>query len=383
MATTLTTPLSSRVPRPGATFYRPELDVLRFFAFFAVFLCHTLYFPMDHFMGRHIPMWIAKLQISVARGGQYGVDLFFALSAYLITELLLRERDARGSIDTRSFYVRRILRIWPLYYFFVGLCVVIPFLNPRHEFTLRYLIGFIFLAGNWVFVAFGYPYFAGIPLWSVSVEEQFYLLWPLIVRKLSVRGIGIVALVMIVAANLTRITMLLVHSGAWNIWINTFARLDPMAAGILLAVFLRGRVPKLSIAARILLLVACTAGIGVTGHFSAGWGDGTPWAGILISYPFIAVCSVGLLFGTIGIGIRLRPIEYLGKISYGLYVYHQMCIWITDKVLHVRNGVLHMCLREVVALALTVVFASISYAVLERPFLSLKRKFTYVSSRPI
>jgi peptidoglycan/LPS O-acetylase OafA/YrhL len=97
----------------------------------------------------------------------------------------------------------------------------------------------------------------------------------------------------------------------------------------------------------------------------------------------VAVSATAIVFGAIGIGLRLRPLEYLGKISYGLYVYHQMCIWITDRFLHIRNGVVHMCLREVVALALTIAVSAVSYTLLEKPFLNLKQKFAHVNSRPV
>jgi len=79
----------------------------------------------------------------------------------------------------------------------------------------------------------------------------------------------------------------------------------------------------------------------------------------------------------------MRPLEYLGKISYGLYVYHQMCIWIVDKYMRVQNGILHVCLREVAALSLTIAISAISYTLLEKPFLKLKEKFAHVNSRPV
>src|SRR5579863_4606045 len=89
----------------GQRFYLPELDVLRFFAFLAVFLFHAP--PLGH-RGHSFVDDLATI-------GIFGVDLFFALSAYLITRLLLREREATGRIDIKSFYIRRLLRIWPLY----------------------------------------------------------------------------------------------------------------------------------------------------------------------------------------------------------------------------------------------------------------------------
>ena len=110
------------------SFYRPELDILRFGAFLLVFLHHALpHATIDYFTSDYgIFKQAASLLAGIARAGALGVDLFFALSAYLITELLLRERRSHGAIDIRAFYIRRILRIWPLYYF------ALLILSPRH-----------------------------------------------------------------------------------------------------------------------------------------------------------------------------------------------------------------------------------------------------------
>ena len=277
----------------------------------------------------------------------------------------------------------RILRIWPLYYFFVPLAALVPFLNPEHEFTLRYVLGYLFLAGNWVTIAFGPPLSAALPLWSVSVEEQFYLFWPPVVARLSRRKIAFAAVGMIAVADLARVVVLLMHGNGWSVWANTLARLDPMAAGIVLAVVLHGRAPEINWGTRFLMIVGGATGIALTGHFAAPWGDSLPWRGTLISYPIVASCATAIVLGAIGIGVRLRPLEYLGKISYGLYVYHQMCIWMTDHFLHAGSGVIHACVREFASLALTIIVSAISYALLEKPFLNLKQKFAYVSSRPV
>jgi peptidoglycan/LPS O-acetylase OafA/YrhL len=364
-------------------FYRPELDVVRFFAFFAVFIYHTAYYPADYFVQRHVPEWLAQIVVSIGRAGAYGVDLFFVLSAYLITELLLREKEERGSLHVKSFYIRRMLRIWPLYYFFIALAALVPLFNPSGAFNYRYIIPFVFLAGNWSTIAFGPPQSAALPLWSVSVEEQFYLLWPPIVARLSRRRIVLAAVIMIVLANVARVAILLRHGGGWDVWVNTIARLDPMAAGILIAVLLAGGAPKILLPLRVAAITAGVIAIGVTGYFAAPWGYSLPWRGTLISYPVVAAASTAIVLGSIGIPVRFGMLEYLGKISYGLYVYHTACIWITDRFLHIRNGPVHMCMREIAALALTVAVSALSYALIEKPFLNLKRRFTYVHSRPV
>jgi peptidoglycan/LPS O-acetylase OafA/YrhL len=306
------------------------------------------------------------------------------LSAYLITELLVREKENRGSLDVKSFYVRRILRIWPLYYFFVTLGIFIPFLNPGHGFSLGYILPFLLLAGNWSTVFLGPLHTAVAPLWSVSVEEQFYLLWPPIVAKLSLRRIVYAAAGMLVMATVARVVAVSMHAKLWQIWQNTFARLDPIAAGILLAVALRGRTPKLSRALRLGVFACGISLIAVTGYFVSSWGDIPPRAGTLVGLPVAAASCAAIVFACIGAGIRVRFLEYLGKISYGLYVYHYLCILITERFLS-AYGVVHfyLCLREGIALGLTILVAAVSYALLETPFLNLKRRFTHVSSRPV
>src|SRR5215831_4185884 len=106
-------------PNASQSFYRPELDGLRFFAFLFVFITHAFSDDATVYVARGVPWWIAHLAARLAHIGRYGVPLFFVLSSYLITELLIRESRLRGRIDVPRFYARRALRIWPLYFVFV------------------------------------------------------------------------------------------------------------------------------------------------------------------------------------------------------------------------------------------------------------------------
>jgi peptidoglycan/LPS O-acetylase OafA/YrhL len=286
-----------------------------------------------------------------------------------------------------------MLRIWPLYYLFVPLCALVPFLSPG-GFPAHYLVPFLLLAGNWSTVAFGPPFTAALPLWSISVEEQFYLLWPPLVAKLSPRNLAFAAMLMIVIANLARVAVLQLHEihltdraswtewASWTVWANTLTRLDPIAAGVLLAVWLRGSSPDISRAWRLVMLSGGVLCLATIGHFAAAWGEGLPWAGTLISYPLVAIAATVIVLGCIGIRLRLPPLQYLGKISYGLYVYHQMCVWVVDHLLKGLSGVLHSLLRVVLALTMTIAVSAASYAFIEKRFLDLKRRFTHVASRP-
>ncbi len=375
-------------------FYRPELDMVRFFAFLGVFSYHTLYFRAGPAPASHIPAWFSATQAALARGGAYGVDLFFVLSAYLITELLLREKRQEGSVDIKAFYIRRILRIWPVYYLFVALCALIPALSPG-GFPANYFVPFLFLVGNWSTVLFGPPFTAALPLWSVSVEEQFYLLWAPVVAALTPRKLAWVALILIAVANLARLGVLELHQihwtdraswtewASWTVWANTFTRLDPIAAGILLAVALQGRAPDIGRSLRVVLIGGGALCLALIGHVAAGWGEGLPWTGTLVSYPLVAIAACAIVLGFIGIRLRVPWLQYLGKISYGLYVYHVMCVWAADYVLARYSGVLHSVLREVLSLALAIGVAAASYALIERRFLELKQRFTHVASQPV
>lgn len=165
--------------------YRPELDVLRFSAFFGVYLFHSIPKDPTFYAGHHALSRIGPIAVLVAGSGGFGVDLFFVLSAYLITTLLLREKETLGELDVRSFWIRRILRIWPLYFFFIGLACILPYIDRTQHVGWAYALSYIFLAGNWICALKGTPNSVITPLWSVSIEEQFYLIWPLAVRKMS------------------------------------------------------------------------------------------------------------------------------------------------------------------------------------------------------
>lgn len=331
-------------------FYRPELDVLRFGAFLLVFLQHAL----PHAAADYgIPRLAASMLAGIARAGALGVDLFFTLSAYLITELLLRERRSRGAIDIRAFYLRRILRIWPLYYF--ALLILVPAMSilPGERMPWRHFLAFAFLGGNWACAAWGYPPSSFALLWSVSVEEQFYLTWPWLVRlgELHLRRI---AYGMLAIATLTRIVLVIRGVHHPGIWCNTLARLDPIAGGALLACFLNGTVPQHSARSRSLWI-----GLGAVSLIGAGAVVGNEGWPVLVTYPLVAAASVAVIFGTLG--SRVRSGAYLGKISYGLYVFHAAVIRIMGS--------------PILALPLTIAIAALSYRYLESPFLRLKGRF--------
>jgi peptidoglycan/LPS O-acetylase OafA/YrhL len=373
-------------PARSATsrFYHPELDALRFFAFLMVFLHHAFPHQPEFWTKLGVPNATAQVLSGIGATGAFGVSLFFVLSAYLITELLLREKELVGSLDVKSFYIRRILRIWPLYFFFLALAVALQWFVAGEHVGWRAGLAFSALAGNWYIVFIGFPSSVIFPLWSVSIEEQFYLTWPLVVRRVSQAGMMTFAVGLLGVATATRIYLGTHHRFESQVWCNTLVQLDPIAAGILIAILLRGGVLQLSRLARTAVIVAGVACLATAGLYFGIKNDPlTTWR-IVLGYPAVALGAVLLLLAVLREGaIPAKPLVYLGRISYGLYVFHVLALRISDNIVpDQRASLARYGLRVFVALALTVTMAAISYRWLETPFLQLKQRFTYVLSRP-
>src|ERR1041385_312748 len=371
--------------RHAKRFYRPELDVLRFFAFLGVFIFHAAPRTMDFYDRARYPHWLSSLLIPTFGAGAYGVDLFFALSAYLITSLLLRERAATGALDLRGFYLRRILRIWPLYLAFVAFAAIFAALVPGQHLPMKYVVGYSLLAGNWIYAFYGLPASFATPLWTVSIEEQFYLAWPLALRKASVRTMAAIAVGLLVIANAWRVWLAVTAAPVERIEYNTFTRLDPIALGILLALF-GHKLPQFTRLQRIALLwrgaatwVAVFA-FTVTGQAITV----TTWR-MALGHPFMALASVAVLLSVLGSQhrfLRNPTLLYLGKISYGLYVLHEFAHFCAIRLVHASTPGMVVA-QSIVGLALTIVLAAASYRWLESPFLRLKERFAHVQSRPV
>src|SRR5579864_218722 len=366
-------------------FYRPAPDVLRFFAFLGVFIVHAAPRTMDFYDRAGYPHWLSSLLIPTFGAGAYGVDLFFALSAYLITSLLLRERDATGFLDLRGFYLRRILRIWPLYLAFVAFAAVFAALVPGQNLPMRYVVGYSLLAGNWIYVFYGLPASFATPLWTVSIEEQFYLAWPLALRKASVRAMAIIAVGILVVANAWRVWLAVSAAPVERIEHNTFTRLDPIAFGILIALF-GYKLPSFTGLQRAAMLccgvVTWIAAYAFT--VTSPTLKFTTWQ-MAVGHPFTAMASASVLLAVLGAQhpfLRNHTLLYLGKISYGLYVLHEFAHFCAIRLVSASTPFMVVA-QSIVGLALTIVLAAASYRWLESPFLRLKERFAHVQSRPV
>ncbi|HYE25348.1 MAG TPA: acyltransferase [Clostridia bacterium] len=371
--------------RSLARFYHPELDILRFFAFLLVFLHHAMPHDPAFYVAMGVPGAIASVLAGAAATGAFGVDVFFTLSSYLITELLLREKENFGAVDVKAFYARRILRIWPLYFAFLGIAVALQWVVPGQKVGWGTGLAFSLLAGNWWIVFKGFPSSIIFPLWSVSIEEQFYLAWPAVVKRIGERGLVIASGVLLVVATATRFYLGAQHAGESQVWCNTFARLDPIALGILLAVFLGGSAPQLSLMTRTSLGTGGLACLALAANYFVIKGDPLATSSMVFGYPTVALGSAALLLSVLSARAALNKsaLVYLGRISYGLYVFHVLGLMISDSLVSSWGSTFpRFAAHAAIAFVATVAMAAVSFHWLETPFLNLKQRFTHVLSRP-
>jgi peptidoglycan/LPS O-acetylase OafA/YrhL len=362
-------------------FYQPELDGLRFYAFLGVFICHTLPFDGAFYRRFHLP--IPWLWGAIAKSGAAGVDLFFALSAFLITSILLREREETGGISLRRFYLRRILRIWPLYFLLIAVGVVLAHTMAKQSLPWYYVAGYLLFVGNWVHAVFGRPESICSPLWTVSIEEQFYLIWPLLMKMLRRRGMIVAAIVTFLLATVCRVGFMLAGSSGGFIYYGSVSRCDSLALGILLALF-ADHLPRLTRRARWLLLAG-----GLLGWVaSSAWLNEQPGPvdiRMVLGRLIVSLAAGAILYACLHSHSRLVRGEWvvrLGKISYGLYMLHLTGILIMLSLFRPVWG-WQLLATKALGFVMTVILAMASYRWVESPFLHLKDKFATVLSRPV
>lgn len=347
--------------RSGTRYFRPELDVLRFLAFSLVFIDHVSPQKWTHWLG----------------SGSMGVPLFFLLSAYLITELLFLEKDAYGAVSLRAFYVRRVLRIWPLYFLalFAGvLCSHL--LGAPHPVNFREAAYYLLLSGNW-YAGFRHYLPLGFgPLWSICVEEQFYLLWPTVVKYCGRRTVLLVCLAIWTTSQVATASAWFVGASATYMWTSTPDLMQYFAIGSALSIVLHGRTPSFRRGRAAMVIGGIL--MFVLFHNLSDW-----W-----SYTLAGLASTLIFVGFLGVkpGRFLGKFRYLGKISYGLYVFSLPMLMLSGYLavslfhIPVHHGV--TVIKLALGFPMTLLLAHLSYRYFEMPFLRLKERFEIVRSRP-
>lgn len=343
--------------------YYKELDGVR-----AIAALMIMYF---HFMFELYPEpnTILFLLKKISVFGQTGVTLFFVLSGFLITRILINSKSESGYF--KNFYIRRSLRIFPLYYFFLILYygILIPLVYNKSleiQSTWPYWIYMQNVARTFSWESTGPTHF-----WSLAVEEHFYLFWPLVVYFCSTKRLLQVIGVIILFALFCRIV--LINEGyLYGTNFFTFTQIDCLAIGSILALneikqWISFRTIVISGSALITLLI-------VAWIF---WGGEALTLVQYLKLPIIATFYLGLI-GTLISGktflnrvFENKFLQYSGKISYGLYVYHPACFYIIFQYTNLNN----LFFEFVLSFVLSYVIASLSYYAFEVKFIKMKKSF--------
>jgi peptidoglycan/LPS O-acetylase OafA/YrhL len=315
-----------------------------------------------------------KILSKIAVFGQTGVTLFFVLSGFLITRILFNTKDTSGYF--KNFYLRRALRIFPLYYLFLIiyyylLPIIVGLTTPSFSQQIFYYIYLQNFASTFNWDAVGPNH-----LWSLAVEEHFYLFWPFIVYFFSPKNLTKIIVGIIVGALFLRIYML---NDGYGVFYFTFTRFDSLAIGALLAIlemknYFKNENAKYFL---ILLFLIFVPTILMWTYFA---GEGNFYIQTF-KYLFISLVYFSIIGFLLSIKenhaingvLKTRLFSYTGKISYGLYVYHPIAYSICITFIHLDN----IMLNFVAGLIMTYLMASVSFYLFESPFLRLKKYFDY------
>jgi peptidoglycan/LPS O-acetylase OafA/YrhL len=373
----------SSIPKPAGDGWYPGLDGVRGIAVFLVFTIH------------YVPRLLGNI-------GWTGVIIFFVLSGFLITGVLYDNRNEPHRF--RNFYIRRTLRIFPLFYF-IWLCIFVTafFFHERWRPLLglwpAYLGNYArFIAGTSAVDRIWTSHFAFEigHFWSLAIEEQFYLLWPLVVFRVNDRRVLIrICIAVMLAVLLLRSVLVLVLPAhlvqLGFLYRMTFAQADAFLLGGLLALLMRGpaeaAVPRwggklLAIAVPALVIAWLFNG----GIHLQPITENSRWVGAY-GFTLLDLISAGLILGSLHRGsilfhfFSLRPLRVLGRYSYGFYVYHVIIYQPLVGFVLNRWPVPHALLYTVDFFIILGVSA-LSYHILEMPFLRLKRRFITRHSNP-
>jgi peptidoglycan/LPS O-acetylase OafA/YrhL len=333
-----------------------QLDAVRGLAVLFVLVHNTDIYPSLH-LG------------VIATNGWMGVDLFFVLSGFLITGILIDTKNSTAYF--KYFYTRRCLRIWPLYIFaLLFMFVIVPALRPSE-------LESIFGARSgpwWAYPLFLQNYLVRVPLeargvlgvtWSLGVEEQFYLVWPFVVRLCSETQLRRIAIGLICISPVLRLYL---SKHGIIIYSNPVCRLDGLMAGSLLALITRSKsfVPSRFLTlAWITLLVMPPLAVFID-RFNARW----------IVFSLVALASSSFVYLALfsqqrhlqGV-LRSRFLVYTGTISYGIYLLEKIPVDVIKAFRLERFPLLAFSM----AVAITFAMSALSWSILEKPFLRLKR----------
>lgn len=359
--------------------YLPGLNGIRAIAAVGVLLSHiNLSLPIFGITNYSLFGFRPNGATSSWNLGEQGVTMFFVLSGFLITYLLLLEIRKKKHVDKKKFYMRRILRIWPLYFFYLLLTILSVFGFTGSWPPLGTLSFYIFLLANVPFIV-ERTLPASDHLWSIAVEEQFYLFWPLLFKLRS----NLLPILLWTVAGFTVLRLVLWALFPFKFFtvLITVNRFDCMVFGGILAILFYRQHKSLGLIMH--PLAQSCAWLTIIIHVV-----NYEIINSIISMEFVMAATGFIICGQIGgkykiINLEKRLPNFLGKYSFGIYVYHPLIIYVLSRLQlfsHVESQLLRIILIYVEIVSITILISYVSYEYFEKRFIMIKSKFSVVPS---
>jgi len=377
----------------------PNLDGLRFFAFFLVFVNHA---TGSLGYNNHSETF-AYIRSHFFWNGDLGVSFFFVLSGFLITYLLLKEKELSGKINIKNFYLRRVLRIWPLYFLIVAMCLLV---FPMLENTLPkwFAIGvstdeinkwfYLTFTGNFDYIYNGINNFMIGILWSVSIEEQFYLFWPLIVAFVPTKYLLKIFLLIILGSIAFR--FFYAQGNPMIIKYHSLSSISDLASGAVIAylAFQKGviewieKMPKRGIVLVYFLLFILVPLRFYSWKFGVYYNHVSSILPVIFSGLFVFIILEQNFANNSFFKIKnWKLISSFGKYTYGMYCYHMIVFFVVLCIFHFTGIDLQQMSKYVflfivlISFFSTLLLSELSYHYFESFFLKLKNRFSFINKK--
>lgn len=366
-----------------------DLDALRFLGFFLVFIMHIKTFYKDEIAADSS----SYLDHSLTFGGVFGIELFFTISAFLITALAIREIEYYGNFKLLQFYKRRALRVFPLYalillLIFIGIPKSVEFLDLNYNFKFPPLFPFLTFNSNFFYYTNGADYFTGLViLWTIAVEVQFYLVWGFILNLLgkNIKGVayGLITIGVLYRLSSSLFTELEIFKD-FHSYYNTLYYLSDFGIGALVAVHVREKKDLVEYIKSLEKSFLKYLYFGFVVYLvAAGLFYGNIIFNVVNAIAIPSIVGFIIIEQTFSSNslFKLRNFKiasYLGKISYGSYMFHILVmdfivfgitVWQEEMVGFTK------AMFPLVAFLITIILAHLSYKYFEKPFLRFRREF--------
>jgi peptidoglycan/LPS O-acetylase OafA/YrhL len=357
-------PVQSAAPAPRPRI--PNLDGVRALAILMVFAYHLFALRLLN-QTDHTPLW--KILRWTTGPGWLGVDLFFILSGYLITNMILS--GSKKPHFYRNFYSRRFLRIIPLY------IVVLTAVSLYYAMPFRWWLLCAGFGANLTYL-FGLPLSGALfPFWSLAVEEHYYLFWPTIAKNLSLRWAGVICVAIFVAEPLLRFHY--IFSRTLDVYVATWFRLDGLAAGSLLALYYNSTARSRKTSFRIAVSCVAVAVPAIVGLARAGalsslkspFSEFRPSVAYLL-FTALMIVAIELPDSRWTAPLRTRFGTLTASLSFCLYLVHAWIADILDRVIGFPQNIPGTVIRALVVVLAAYAVAMLSRKYLELPFLRMR-----------